>query len=44
MQVEIKQPNISESTMKEMAKFFMKTSIPRIIESEKKKLEEMKTA
>ncbi|MFY2154669.1 hypothetical protein ACOSZF_03125 [Cytobacillus firmus] len=44
MQVNIKPPNISEKTMKEMAKFFMKTSIPRIIESEKKKLEEMKTA
>lgn len=30
-QVDIKPPNISDETMKEMAKFFMKTSIPRIV-------------
>lgn len=30
-------PNISEETMKEMKKFFMKTSIPRIIAAELKK-------
>ncbi|MFE4523457.1 hypothetical protein ACFRCQ_15310 [Cytobacillus firmus] len=40
MQVEVKQPNISESTMREMAKFFMKTSIPRIIEAKKKEAEQ----
>ncbi|RBP89359.1 hypothetical protein DFO70_1116 [Cytobacillus firmus] len=45
MKIEIKPPQISENTMKEMAKFFMRTSIPRIIEAErKKKLEEIKTA
>lgn len=31
-------PQISEQTMKEMAEFFLKTSIPRIIESEQKKV------
>lgn len=29
--VKIKPPNISESTEREMAEFFMKTSIPRIL-------------
>jgi hypothetical protein len=28
-------PNISEQTLKEMKKFFMKTSIPRIVEARK---------
>lgn len=36
-QLEIKPPNISEETLKEMAKFFMKTSIPRILADMKKK-------
>jgi len=31
----INPPNISDETMKEMVKFFMKTSIPRIIAYEK---------
>ncbi|WP_187445332.1 hypothetical protein [Bacillus infantis] len=35
-QIEIQPPNISASTMKEMAQFFMKTSIPRIIANRKK--------
>ncbi|MFB7301708.1 hypothetical protein [Heyndrickxia sporothermodurans] len=39
-QVEVKPPMISDETMKEMAKFFMKTSIPRLIA--KKKEEERK--
>jgi hypothetical protein len=30
-------PNISEETLNEMKKFFMKTSIPRIIEARKSK-------
>lgn len=33
----IEQPKISDETLTEMAKFFMKTSIPRII-AEKQKL------
>jgi hypothetical protein len=33
--VEIKSPVISEETMREMAHFFMKTSIPRIIAARK---------
>ncbi|MEH7093977.1 hypothetical protein [Neobacillus vireti] len=37
------QPKISEETLKEMAKFFMKTSIPRIL-AEKKKAAESQTA
>ncbi|SDM18254.1 hypothetical protein [Bacillus sp. OK048] len=36
------QPKISEETLKEMAKFFMKTSIPRIL-AEKKKEKELQT-
>lgn len=36
-QVKVTPPNISEETLKEMTKFFMKTSIPRIIATEKKK-------
>ena len=32
-------PKISDETMREMAKFFMKTSIPRIIAKEKEKKE-----
>lgn len=36
---EIKAPQISEETMKEMAKFFMKTSIPRILAERKKEKE-----
>lgn len=35
--MEIKPPLISESTQKEMAKFFMRTSIPRIIAAQKEK-------
>ncbi|MEK4269919.1 MULTISPECIES: hypothetical protein [Bacillus] len=34
--INITPPQISEETMKEMAKFFMKTSIPRILEAERK--------
>lgn len=30
------QPRISEKTMEEMVKFFMKTSIPRIMEERRK--------
>jgi hypothetical protein len=33
----INQPKISDETMKEMAKFFMKTSIPRIMAEMAKK-------
>ena len=33
---EVKPPQISEETMKEMAKFFMRTSIPRIIAERRK--------
>ncbi|GIN86952.1 hypothetical protein J6TS2_33380 [Heyndrickxia sporothermodurans] len=36
-----KPPNISEETMREMAAFFLKTSIPRIIAKEKKKVEKL---
>ncbi|GIN38491.1 hypothetical protein [Heyndrickxia oleronia] len=36
---DIKQPQISKETLKEMAKFFMKTSIPRILAKEKQKKE-----
>lgn len=32
MPKKITPPNISERTMKEMAKFFMKTSVPRLME------------
>ena len=35
------QIKISEETLKEMAKFFMKTSIPRIL-AEKEKVKEVK--
>lgn len=35
MQTQIEQPKISEETLKEMAKFFMKTSIPRILAARK---------
>jgi hypothetical protein len=35
----VQQPKISEDTLKEMAKFFMKTSIPRIL-AEKRKVAE----
>jgi hypothetical protein len=40
---EVKPPQISEETMKEMAKFFMKTSIPRII-AERRKAAEQKSS
>ena len=30
-----KRPQISEETLKEMTQFFLKTSIPRLIESKK---------
>jgi hypothetical protein len=33
----LKPPNISEETLKEMAEFFMKTSVPRILGNEKVK-------
>jgi len=33
---EVKPPQISEETMKEMAQFFLKTSIPRLIEARRK--------
>lgn len=33
----VKPPKISEQTLKEMAEFFMKTSIPRILGNEKVK-------
>ncbi|TMN20952.1 hypothetical protein [Lentibacillus cibarius] len=35
---EITQPNISEQTMEEMKHFFMKTSIPRILEQRREKM------
>jgi hypothetical protein len=35
-------PTISEETKKEMIKFFMKTSFPRIIEEKRKELEKKK--
>jgi hypothetical protein len=38
--VEVKPPQISEETMKEMAKFFMRTSIPRIIAERRKQAAE----
>ncbi|MFJ5716589.1 hypothetical protein [Neobacillus sp. NPDC093127] len=34
--LEVEPPQISEETMKEMAKFFMRTSIPRIIAERRK--------
>jgi hypothetical protein len=37
MQTENNQPKISDETMKEIAKFFARTSIPRIIADMKKK-------
>jgi hypothetical protein len=40
---EITQPKISEETMKEMAKFFMKTSIPRILAERKRLAQEQPT-
>jgi hypothetical protein len=36
----VKPPKISEQTMRDIAKFFMKTSIPRIIAAESQKLNE----
>ncbi|MFD9627881.1 hypothetical protein [Peribacillus muralis] len=42
MKIEVKPPNISDSTMKEMKEFFMKTSIPRIILAEKQKTKEVR--
>lgn len=36
-ELKINQPKISDETMREMAKFFMKTSIPRILADMKKK-------
>lgn len=39
MQTDNNQPKISEETMKEMAKFFAKTSIPRILTEMKNKEE-----
>ena len=32
----VKPPQISEETLKEMAQFFLKTSIPRLLEQKKK--------
>jgi hypothetical protein len=43
MQVKVNQPKISDETLKEMAKFFMKTSIPRIIAESKKLAKEQQT-
>jgi hypothetical protein len=40
MKAQMNMPNISESTLKEMAAFFMKTSIPRIVAAEKEKVKE----
>jgi hypothetical protein len=36
MEIQVKPPQISEETMKEMARFFMKTSIPRILAAAEK--------
>jgi hypothetical protein len=43
MQTNVNQPKISEETLKEMAKFFMQTSIPRIL-AEKEKENQVKGA
>lgn len=40
---EVKAPVISDETMKEMAKFFMRTSIPRILAERKKEVKEQPT-
>lgn len=40
--IKINPPNISDETMKEMVKFFMKTSIPRIIAYEKEQKKKQK--
>jgi len=40
LQLQIILPQIKEETMEEMKKFFMKTSIPRIIEEKTKKQHE----
>jgi hypothetical protein len=42
--MEIKEPKIPEETKKEMAKFFWKTSIPRILAEIEKKEEMMRTS
>jgi hypothetical protein len=34
--VKVTLPKVSDKTLKEMAKFFVKTSIPRILEENKK--------
>lgn len=39
---EVKPPQISEETKKEMAKFFMRTSIPRIIAERRKAAQQQK--
>lgn len=36
----VRPPQISDETMKEMAKFFLKHSVPRMLEAERKKKEE----
>ena len=41
--IQVTQPQISDETMKEMVKFFMKTSIPRIL-AEKKKIAKEQTS
>lgn len=38
---DVKPPQISDETMKEMAAFFMKTSIPRIVAAEKERVKEV---
>ncbi|WP_275068602.1 hypothetical protein [Niallia circulans] len=40
--IKINPPNISDETMKEMVKFFMETSIPRIIAYEKEQKQKQK--
>lgn len=42
--IKITPPNISDSTMKSMWRFFLKTSVPRILEEERKKKEVGKEA
>ncbi|WP_179107130.1 hypothetical protein [Sediminibacillus massiliensis] len=42
MQTKINKPSIPASTMKEMSKFFMKTSVPRILAARKEEANKAK--
>jgi hypothetical protein len=39
-EIKVTPPNISKETLKEMAQFFAKTSIPRILEEQKQRRNE----